>query len=441
MKDLYEKKVVKFGGSSLASAEQFRKSADIIKSEASRRFVVPSAPGKRFPKDTKVTDLLLSCYDRAAAGEDFSREFADIVSRYDDIINGLGLATDLSAEYSAIKQRLSEGTTRDYIASRGEYLNALILSEYIGYDFLDAAEVIFFDADGRFDASRTDRIMSERLAGAKNAVIPGFYGSMPDGSIKTFSRGGSDITGAIVARAVMADIYENWTDVSGFLMCDPRIVENPHPIKIITYRELRELSYMGAGVLHEDAIFPVRMAGIPINIRNTNEPDNAGTMIVRADESHVRGAITGIAGKKGFTAIAIEKNMMNSELGFGRRVLEALEECNVSFEHMPSGIDTMTVLVSDSNIAGRIDEVVEKIRRACKPDHIEVISGLSLVATVGRGMVRYPGTAARVFGALADSGINIRMIDQGSSEINIITGVESADFERAVNAIYNAFMK
>ena len=440
MKDLYEKKVVKFGGSSLASAEQFRKSADIIKSEASRRFVVPSAPGKRFPKDTKVTDLLLSCYDRAAAGEDFSREFADIVSRYDDIINGLGLATDLSAEYSAINQRLSEGTTRDYIASRGEYLNALILSEYIGYDFLDAAEVIFFDADGRFDASRTDRIMSERLAGAKNAVIPGFYGSMPDGSIKTFSRGGSDITGAIVARAVMADIYENWTDVSGFLMCDPRIVENPHPIKIITYRELRELSYMGATVLHEESIFPVKLAGIPINIRNTNRPSDIGTMIVTStDKYRTDDIITGIAGKKGFSVIRIEKDMMNQETGFGMKVLKVFSDLGVSFEHLPSGIDTMCVIINRDDISGREREILSSISRAVNPDNIDYEPSLALIAVVGRNMAGMPGTAARIFTSLAREGINIRMIDQGSSELNIIIGVDESAFEHAIRTIYDEF--
>ena len=440
MKDLYEKKVVKFGGSSLASAEQFRKSADIIKSEASRRFVVPSAPGKRFPKDTKVTDLLLSCYDRAAAGEDFSREFADIVSRYDDIINGLGLATDLSAEYSAIKQRLSEGTTRDYIASRGEYLNALILSEYIGYDFLDAAEVIFFDADGRFDASRTDRSMSERLAGARNAVIPGFYGSMPDGSIKTFSRGGSDITGAIVARAVMADIYENWTDVSGFLMCDPRIVENPHPIKIITYRELRELSYMGATVLHEESIFPVKLAGIPINIRNTNRPSDIGTMIVTStDKYRTDDIITGIAGKKGFSVIRIEKDMMNQETGFGMKVLKVFSDLGVSFEHLPSGIDTMCVIINRDDISGREREILSSISRAVNPDNIDYEPSLALIAVVGRNMAGMPGTAARIFTSLAREGINIRMIDQGSSELNIIIGVDESAFEHAIRTIYDEF--
>ena len=435
--------VAKFGGTSLADATQFRKVKNILLADENRMYVVPSAPGRRDSDDVKVTDMLYSCHKLAQEQKlsEFEQVFQMLSERYLEIIEELELDLDFKPHLEQVHYSILSGASVDYAASRGEYLNGIILAAYLDWQFIDAAEVIFFDASGRFDSEKTNEVLSARLAGTRYAVIPGFYGSNPDGSIKTFSRGGSDVTGAIVARAAGAELYENWTDVSGFLMADPRIVKRPKRIHVITYRELRELSYMGAGVLHEDAIFPVRMAGIPINIRNTNEPDNAGTMIVRADESHVRGAITGIAGKKGFTAIAIEKNMMNSELGFGRRVLEALEECNVSFEHMPSGIDTMTVLVSDSNIAGRIDEVVEKIRRACKPDHIEVISGLSLVATVGRGMVRYPGTAARIFGALADSGINIRMIDQGSSEINIITGVESADFERAVNAIYNAFMK
>lgn len=435
--------VTKFGGSSLSEASQFRKVKEILLGDSNRMYVVPSAPGRREPDDAKVTDMLYTCHKLASKGEltEFEKVFGELSARYTEIIDELGLNLDFAPHLEQVHYAMLNGQSVDYAASRGEYLNGIILAEYLGWEFIDAAEVIFFDANHRFDSERTQEVLSARLAGTRYAVIPGFYGSNPDGTIRTFSRGGSDVTGAIVARAAGAELYENWTDVSGFLMADPRIVKRPKRIHVITYRELRELSYMGAGVLHEDAIFPVRMAGIPINIRNTNEPDNPGTMIVRADESHVRGAITGIAGKKGFTAIAVEKNMMNSELGFGRRMLEALEECNVSFEHMPSGIDTMTVLVSDHNIEGRIDQVVEKIRRTCKPDHIEVISGLSLIATVGRGMVRYPGTAARIFGALADSGINIRMIDQGSSEINIITGVESADFEKAINAIYNAFMK
>ena len=433
--------VTKFGGSSLADAGQFQKVKNILLADERRRFVVPSAPGKREEDDEKVTDMLYACHDRAALGENVEAVFDRLRGRFLGISQALGLSLDMNAELDKVFFALQNGQTRDFAASRGEFLSGMMLANYLGWEFIDAAEVICFDNQGVFDQERTQELLSRRLAGVERAVIPGFYGSLPNGKVKTFSRGGSDISGAIVARAAGAELYENWTDVPGFLMADPRIVKRPKEISVITYRELRELAYMGATVLHDEAIFPVRAAGIPINIRNTNDPSAPGTMILRADESHVRGAITAIAGRKGFTAIAIEKNMMNAELGFGRRVLGALEECGVSFEHLPTGIDTMTVLCADANLSGKIEQVIEKIRRSCKPDHIEVISGLSLIATVGRGMVRYPGTASRLFAALADAGINIRMIDQGSSEINIITAVESADFECAVNAIYAAFTK
>jgi len=440
MKTLYEKKVVKFGGSSLASAEQFVKSANIIKAEASRRFVVPSAPGKRFDGDTKVTDLLISCYNKSVNGGDWEADLEEIKSRYNDIINGLGLSTDLSGEFATITANIKNGTTLDYLASRGEYLNGIVLADYIGYEFIDAAEVIFFDASGKFDATKTNLIMSERLAGKKNAVIPGFYGSNPDKTIKTFSRGGSDITGAIVARAVVADIYENWTDVSGFLMCDPRIVENPRPIKIITYRELRELSYMGASVLHEDSIFPVKLASIPINIRNTNRPEDAGTLIVTSTDGYkTDDIITGIAGKKGFSVIRIEKDMMNQESGFGMRVLKVFADLNIPFEHIPSGIDTMCVVVNSADVKGREYDIASSIQKAVNPDHIHIDNNMGLVAVVGRNMAGMPGTAARVFMALARKNINIRMIDQGSSELNIIIGVDESSFTRAIKAIYKEF--
>ena len=440
MKTLYEKKVVKFGGSSLASAEQFVKSANIIKAEASRRFVVPSAPGKRFDGDTKVTDLLISCYNKSVNGGDWEADLEEIKSRYNDIINGLGLSTDLLGEFATITANIKNGTTLDYLASRGEYLNGIVLADYIGYEFIDAAEVIFFDASGKFDATKTNLIMSERLAGKKNAVIPGFYGSNPDKTIKTFSRGGSDITGAIVARAVVADIYENWTDVSGFLMCDPRIVENPRPIKIITYRELRELSYMGASVLHEDSIFPVKLASIPINIRNTNRPEDAGTLIVTSTDGYkTDDIITGIAGKKGFSVIRIEKDMMNQESGFGMRVLKVFADLNIPFEHIPSGIDTMCVVVNSADVKGREYDIASSIQKAVNPDHIHIDNNMGLVAVVGRNMAGMPGTAARVFMALARKNINIRMIDQGSSELNIIIGVDESSFTRAIKAIYKEF--
>ncbi|MBO5914606.1 MAG: aspartate kinase, partial [Clostridia bacterium] len=367
-------------------------------------------------------------------------DFTEIKSRYNDIIKGLGIATDLSGEFLTIEENLKNGTTLDYVASRGEYLNGIVLADYLGYEFIDAAEVIFFDYNGKFDATKTNIVMSERLAGRKNVVIPGFYGSNPDMSIKTFSRGGSDITGAIVARAVMADIYENWTDVSGFLMCDPRIVENPRPIKIITYRELRELSYMGASVLHEDSIFPVKLASIPINIRNTNRPEDAGTLIVTSTDNHKSDElITGIAGKKGFSVIRIEKDMMNQESGFGMRVLKVFADLDINFEHLPSGIDTMCVVVNSADVKGREYDIASSIQKAVNPDHIHIDNNMGLVAVVGRNMAGQPGTAARIFSALAKKNINIRMIDQGSSELNIIIGVDESVFTRAIKAIYKEF--
>lgn len=440
MKDLNETKVVKFGGSSLADADQIKKCAEIIRAESTRRFVVPSAPGKRFGGDVKVTDLLINSYALSVSGGDFDPVFSQVEARYNEIIAGLGLSTDLSGEFAGIRARLSSGTTRDYVASRGEYLNARILAEYIGYEFIDAADVIFFDSEGRFDPTRTNNRLSDLLSEKENAVIPGFYGSMPDGSIKTFSRGGSDITGAIVARAVMADMYENWTDVSGFMMCDPRIVENPRPMKVVTYRELRELSYMGATVLHEESIFPVKVAGIPINIRNTNRPSDIGTLIVNSTEGYrTDEIITGIAGKKGFSVIRIEKDMMNSETGVAMRVLKVFSDIGLSFEHLPSGIDTMCVVISSADIKGREREILGAISKAVSPDNIELEGELSLIAVVGRGMAGMPGTASRVFTALAREGINIRMIDQGSSELNIIVGVHDSNFENAIRCIYSEF--
>ena len=432
--------VTKFGGSSLADAGQFEKVKSILLLDERRQYVVPSAPGKRFDGDTKVTDLLISCFNKSVNGGDWEADFAEIISRYTDIIKGLSLSTDLSKEFEIIREQLTEGTTLDYTASRGEYLNGIILADYIGYEFIDAAEVIFFDVAGKFDANKTNAVMSERLAGKHNAVIPGFYGANPDGTIKTFSRGGSDITGAIVARAVMADIYENWTDVSGFLMCDPRIVENPRPIKIITYRELRELSYMGASVLHEDSIFPVKLASIPINIRNTNRPEDPGTLIVTSTDGYrTEDIITGIAGKKGFSVIRIEKDMMNQELGFGVKVLKVFADLDIPFEHLPSGIDTMCVVVNTDDVKGREYDIASSIQKAVNPDHIHIDNNMGLVAVVGRNMAGMPGTAARVFSALARKNINIRMIDQGSSELNIIIGVDESSFTRAIKSIYKEF--
>lgn len=434
-------KVVKFGGSSLADAAQFIKTADIVRAEESRRYVVPSAPGKRFSGDTKVTDMLYECYELALSGKDIEIPFMRIANRYRDIIAGLGLEYSLEEEFTAIKLALIHRAGRDYAASRGEYLNGLILAKYLGFDFIDAATVIYFKEDGTFDSERTNEILSSELAKHRNAVIPGFYGSMPNDTIKTFSRGGSDITGSIVARAVNADLYENWTDVSGFLMADPRVVKNPPVIRKITYTELRELSYMGATVLHEESIFPVRFAGIPINVRNTNEPSAPGTMIVSDTSDIPDSLITGIAGKKGFCVITIAKDMMNSELGFGRRVLEVLEKQGISFEHLPSGIDTMSVVIAESALEGKRDTVINNICASVEPESISIESGLALLAVVGRCMKNAKGTAARIFKAIAAADISIRTIDQGSSELNIIVGVNEEDLDKALCAIYNEFVR
>ena len=435
-------KTVKFGGSSLADAAHFRRVADIVRADPARRYVVASAPGKRNPDDRKVTDLLYRCYEKARAREDIRADFARIAGRYDEIIRGLGLDCDISGELAYIYDGINRHTGRDFAASRGEYLSALILAKYLKYDFIDAESVIFFGENGTFDSEKTHNALQEELKKHARAVIPGFYGVMPNGTIKTFSRGGSDVTGSIVAEAVEAELYENWTDVSGCLMADPRIVDDPKPIRTVTYRELRELSYMGASVLHEDAIFPVRAAGIPINIRNTNDADAPGTMIVAGtNEYDAKTVITGIAGKKGFSVITIEKDMMNAELGLGRKVLDVLEDNGISFEHLPSGVDTMSVIVPSSELAGRRERLIASINRVCRPDSIVCEDGLALLAVVGRGMVKARGTAARIFDAISNAGVNIRMIDQGSSELNIIVGVEEKDLELALRAIYREFVR
>lgn len=433
-------KVVKFGGSSLASAEQFKKVGSIIRSDEERKYVVPSAPGKRFKDDTKVTDMLYGCYKLAEEGRDFSAELKAIKERYQEIIDGLELSLSLKEEFHTIEQKFKEKAGSNYAASRGEYLNGIIMAAYLGYEFVDSATVIFFTEEGEFDADKTNKVLSKRLAACERAVIPGFYGVLPDGTVKTFSRGGSDVTGSIVAKAVKADVYENWTDVSGFLIADPRIIDNPEGIDTITYRELRELSYMGATVLHEDAIFPVRQEGIPINIRNTNAPEDNGTWIVGSTCQKSKYVITGIAGKKGFCAVNIEKDMMNSEIGFGRKVLQTFEENGISFEHVPSGIDTMTVFVHQDEFMHKEQKVVAGIHRIANPDSIDIESDLALIAVVGRGMKSTRGTAGRIFSALAHSKINVKMIDQGSSELNIIIGVANADFEAAIKAIYDIFV-
>lgn len=437
-------KVVKFGGSSLADANQFRKVADIIKSDDKRRYVVPSAPGKRCSDDIKVTDMLYKCCELAGSGVDFTEDFQLIKDRYNGIISDLGIDMNLDSEFDTIISELKARPAKDYAASRGEYLNGKVLAAYLGFTFVDAADVIVFDTKGRLMLDETVRAVRKKIKGLENAVIPGFYGRTTEGIIKTFSRGGSDVTGSIIANAVNAEIYENWTDVSGFLVADPRIVDEPEAIETITYRELRELAYMGASVLHEDAIFPVRSAGIPINIRNTNKPEDKGTMIVSNDydfsNESLGHTITGIAGKKGFSTINIEKAMMNNELGFGMKVLNVLYSNGISFEHMPSGIDTMSITVDSTKLEPVREKVISEIRREVNPDHLEIEDGIAILAIVGRRMKNTRGTVARVFAAMAHARINVKLIDQGSSELNVIIGVSESDLPEAIRRIYDMFI-
>lgn len=433
--------VTKFGGSSLADATQFAKVRGILELEPARQYVVPSAPGKRYKEDEKITDLLYRCYRQQAAGQDYQPTFARIVDRYMGIARELGLKVDIKAALDEVNEHIGQGASADYCASRGEYLNGMLLADYLGWRFLDSATAVFFDEHGNLDSEKTQQVLSGKLADGLPTVVPGFYGCGADGQVKTFSRGGSDITGAIVARAVNADMYENWTDVSGFMMADPRIVENPREIASITYKELRELSYMGASVFHEDAMFPVHRAGIPTNIRNTNKPYHPGTIIsLNAPLENSVPTITGIFGHKGYSVISVEKAMMNAELGFGRRVLQVLEEAGISFEHLPTGIDTMCVVVNGESLAPKREQVLARIVELVEPDSITVHDNMSIIATVGRGMVHNCGTAARLFSAMSRARINVRMIDQGSSELSIIVGVDDADFEATIRAIYNEFV-
>ncbi|WP_127836767.1 aspartate kinase [Clostridium prolinivorans] len=433
--------VAKFGGSSLADSDQFQKVKNIVFANKERRYIVPSAPGKRFSKDYKVTDLLYLCYQHVNNDIPFEDVFEIIEERFKGLVNELNIDMDISKYLNEVKENITNGASADYAASRGEYLNGLILAKYLGYEFVDAAEIIKFKNNGLLDLESTQKLICEKMKNIERAVVPGFYGSMPNGDIKTFSRGGSDITGSILARCLDAKMYENWTDVSGLLMADPNIVENPKSIEVVTYKELRELSYMGAKVLHEESIFPIRDVCIPINIKNTNRPEDKGTLIVPddADIKDYSGTITGVAGKKGFVVIAIQKILMNQERGFCRKVLSILEHNCISFENMPSGIDTVSLVIEENQIKDKLEDIIEEIKKQCKPDSVEVYPNMALIATVGKGMIRTKGVAAKVLLSLAKADINIRMIDQGSSEINIIVGVENDDFEKAVRAIYKAF--
>lgn len=433
-------KVAKFGGSSVADALQINKIKNIIENDKDIKYVVVSAPGKRFSEDSKITDLLYLCKTHIEHKLPYQQIFQVICDRFMAVKVNLGVDVDLDAEFAEIKKNLEADASADYIASRGEYLNARLIAAYLGFDFVDAASMIRFDEKGKFMEDLTNTTIARELAKHEHAVVPGFYGAKIDGNVKTFSRGGSDITGALIARAMGADVYENWTDVSGFLMADPRIVKDPKPISTISYKELRELSYMGASVLHEDAIYPARVADIPINIRNTNKPNDPGTMITAEPAKLEEGQIiSGIAGSKGFTVINVYKAGLSSEKGFIRRMTGVLEDHDITIEHVPTGIDTVSVVISDKALDGRLDEVTEALQQVLKPDHIDTSDDMALIATVGMGMSSRTGVSATLFTALAQAGVNIRMIDQGSSEMNIIVGVENKDFETAIKAIYNAF--
>jgi aspartate kinase len=433
--------VAKFGGSSVADGIQIRKIHQIIESNKDRRYVVVSAPGKRYDGDNKVTDLLYLLHSHAEHNAPYEQLFQVIKERFLGMEADLGVDVGIADEFDEIEKALLAGVSVDYFASRGEYLCAKLIAAFIGYDFVDSKDFVIFSNKGKFLYEETNDALAAELKKHDHAVIPGFYGSLPDGKIKTFSRGGSDITGALVARAVSASVYENWTDVSGFLMADPRIVENAKAISHISYKELRELSYMGASVLHENAIYPARLAQIPINIRNTNMPDDVGTIISADETKSSDSIITGVAGNKDFTVIGIYKNMLSNERGFLKRTLSILEDYDIPIEHIPTSIDTLSLVIANKYLEDKLDDLIDDFEKKLGEDtKIEVFENMSLIATVGARMAAHQGVAATLFGALSNAGVNIRMIDQGSSEMNIIVGVENKDFEAAIRAIYQAFV-
>jgi aspartate kinase len=432
-------KTAKFGGSSVADGIQLAKIKDIIEADKERRYIVVSAPGKRFDGDSKITDLLFMCKAQADHNIPYEQLLQVITDRYSAIKYNLGVDVDIDKEYEIIRKKLAEGCSEDYIASRGEYLSAILVAAYLGYDFVDTEGLILFDSKGRLLPEETNKALSKELKKHKKAVLPGFYGSdIKTGEIKILSRGGSDVTGSLVARAVNANMYENWTDVSGLLMADPRVVKNPKPIDKISYMELRELSYMGASVLHDEAVFPVRLAGIPINIRNTNSPEDPGTIITTESSYKNKKLFSGIAGKQPFTVISVYKNMMNKEVGFVRRALTVLEDMDISFDHIPTGIDSLSVVIESAALEDNLDEVLKEFEQRLHPDEIIVTPDIALIAVVGMGLVHNVGAAAKITKALADAKVNIRMINQGTSEINVIIGVESKNFKKATRAIYEA---
>lgn len=413
----------------------------IIESDKDRRYVVVSAPGKRFSGDIKVTDLLYRCFEELKEKGTCRNAFSAVRARFESIVKELNIGFDMTEILDETQRRIDDEKSEDFTASRGEYLSAQVMARVLDAAFIDSEDVVFFDSNGTLDGEKTYKAVKDAVGELKTAVFPGFYGKGADGKVKTFSRGGSDISGAIVARAVNASVYENWTDVSGFLACDPRIVDCPKRIKYLSYKELRELSYMGANVLHSESIFPVRKANIPIVIKNTFRPEDEGTTILPIAQYKPNGSIvTGIAGKKNFTVIFIEKSHMNSEIGFVRKVLSVLERFNVSFEHIPSGIDTMSIVIESGGIDNfKLSQILEGIKNDVEPDIIRVTENIALIATVGHGMSSSVGTSARLFKAMADANVNVKMIDQGSSELNIIVGVKNEDCEKCIAAIYREF--
>ena len=435
-------KVAKFGGSSMADAGQYKKVKAIIDADPSRRVIVVSAAGKRFKDDHKLTDLLYLCHAHKQYGVSSDSVFGMIADRYREVCRELGLSIDIESELTALRCEIEAGMSRDKLVSRGEYFSAKLMADYLGFDFLDAELWLRFNFDGSIDKDSSYETLS-RLASGRKVVIPGFYGTMPDGTIRVLTRGGSDVTGALCAAALDADVYENWTDVSGILMADPRIVNEPDTIERITYNELRELSYMGAQVLHEGTVFPVREKGIPLNIRNTNEPDHPGTLIMESFEDELKSErfITGIAGRRNFSIVTVSKNGMSSEVGSLRKILEIFEKHNVCVEYTPSGIDCVSLVLAADKVKGSIYSIVGELQKVIEPDNIHITEGISVVAAVGRQMALRPGTSGRIFAALGNNGINIRMISQGPDELNIIVGVNDADFEKTVRVLYDSFVK
>ena len=437
-------KVAKFGGSSMADAGQYQKVRDILLSDPARRVVVVSAAGKRDKNDHKITDLLYLCHAHIQYGVDCTGVFEMITSRYLEIRDELNIKLDLETEFAALKKRLdAKSVTQDELVSRGEYFSAKLMAAYLDFQFIDAVDWVKFKFDGTVDQHSSYEALRNLVVLGKGAVIPGFYGLMPDGHIRTFTRGGSDITGALAAAALNADVYENWTDVSGILMADPRIVDDPQAIPEVTYDELRELSYSGAQVLHEGTIFPVREKNIPLNIRNTNAPEDNGTMIKEKFDSpsDPDRFITGITGKKDFTIISLSKRGMANQVGVLRKVLTVLERHNISVDYVPNGIDNVSVVMSTEDVAPYLYTILGEIQQEVEPDTLDVHDQIAVVAAVGRRMAFQPGVSGRLFAALGEAGINIRMINQGPDELNIIFGVDNRDFKAAIRVLYNSFVK